>query len=554
MHHSYNPALVILSITVSAFASFTALTLADRVRETAGVTRGVWLACAALAMGGGAIWSMHFIAMLAFSLDTSVNYDAGLTVFSLVLAVCFTGVALAVVATRGCRPAPLLFAGLFMGTGVCVMHYTGMAAMQMPARITYQPMLFYLSVVIAIVASIAALWLSFNLRSLPARVGAACVMAAAVSGMHYTGMAAAHFTGLAAHHHIATSGLSMTLLAILIGIATFVVVCMALISAIVDGRFSRLAKQEEERLRAANIALQREIAERIDAQHALERAHTELETKVADRTRELLEAKDAAEQASLAKSRFLANMSHELRTPLNAIIGYSEMLLEDVGETEGRESEVTDLQRIRGAGKHLLALVNDVLDLSKIEAGKMELFDEEIDIQLFIDEVAATCRQLVANSGNEFAVRCGGNLGTMVVDLTKLRQSIFNLLGNAAKFTRAGQVQLAVSRHAAPDGERVRFAVSDSGIGISAANLDKLFHNFSQAEASTASKYGGTGLGLALSRKLCRLMGGDIAVESELGKGSTFTIELPVARSVAHGPGKAALRGNDTSTDLAAVA
>jgi len=243
---------------------------------------------------------------------------------------------------------------------------------------------------------------------------------------------------------------------------------------------------------------------------------------------ELLEARRQAEAANRAKSNFLASMSHELRTPLNAIIGYSEMLQEDAVEAD-QEDFVPDLVKIHSSGKHLLALINDILDLSKIEAGKMDLYLDEFDLGDVVRQVATTIRPLVEKNSNEFSLRIDGELGTMISDQTRLRQVLLNLLSNASKFTENGTISLEVRRFVPEDGEtdQIELLVRDTGIGMTPEQISKLFQPFTQAEASTATKYGGTGLGLTISRRFCRMMGGDIVVDSEEGTGSTFTVHLP---------------------------
>ncbi len=271
-----------------------------------------------------------------------------------------------------------------------------------------------------------------------------------------------------------------------------------------------------------------DITRRKQAEAALVELNESLERRVAERTA-------SAEDASRAKSEFLARMSHELRTPLNAILGYSE-LIEDEMRERGDQGFVPDILRIRAAGKHLLSLINDILDISKIEAGKMLVHIEEFTVGALVDEVVATSRPLIEKGRNTFRLEVSPSVGGMRSDPLKIRQCLLNLLSNAGKFTHGGQVTLSVNRTLVNGRAWVSFQVSDSGIGIAPEHIGQLFREFYQVDGSSTRRYGGTGLGLVITQRLCHMLGGEIRVVSKPGQGSTFTLELPAIHIEAGGP------------------
>lgn len=291
---------------------------------------------------------------------------------------------------------------------------------------------------------------------------------------------------------------------------------------LVDG-FNEMLEQIQRRneaLRAAQAQLEARVVERTQT----------LELEVAQRRRtehELLLAKAAAEDANTAKSAFLANMSHELRTPLNAIIGYSEMLEEDAAE-HGLTDSIDDLQRINHSGRHLLSLIDDILDLSKIEAGRLELHVDTFEAATVVTAAVRTSESLASARHNRLRVSGAESLGVMRSDPTKLQQVLLNLVGNACKFTSDGEVHVACERRREYSRDWIVIAVRDTGIGMTPAQVSRLFKEFMQADFSTSRKYGGTGLGLAISQKLAGLLGGAVSVDSQLGTGSMFTLRVPV--------------------------
>jgi signal transduction histidine kinase len=285
--------------------------------------------------------------------------------------------------------------------------------------------------------------------------------------------------------------------------------------------------QRTAELATANEVLQREICERQRVEGELRRVNADL-----------VVAHERVLEASQVKSTFLANMSHELRTPLNAIIGYSE-LLQELAARNVAKDPTPGLEKINRAGKHLLTIINDILDVSKIEAGKMQLLPECFVIADLVREMETTVQPLLAKNHNTLEIRYAENLGTMFTDVTRVRQCLLNLLSNACKFTQMGTIRLEVTRETESARDWVLLRIQDSGIGISPDQVGRLFDAFTQADASTTRKYGGTGLGLAITRKLSRMLGGEVSVESEVDRGSAFMLRIPASieeRPVEHAP------------------
>jgi signal transduction histidine kinase/CheY-like chemotaxis protein/HPt (histidine-containing phosphotransfer) domain-containing protein len=504
MPKDFNLGLVFLSYLVAVTASHVTLLLAARVRDPHATNWKLWVACGGFAMGIG-IWSMHFVATLALKLPIHVLYDLWITALSWVFAIVACGAAFIVLRRLTGKHREFLLPGALIGIGIASMHYTGDASMRLSPGIRYDPLLFVASILIAIGAATAALWIAFHLarqRAVFTNFGAALVMGAAVVGMHFTAVAAAEF-------HPASICLATGLrldeewMAYTIGGFTFVILTATMLLSAYDARLSSAIAGGAEKLRQAN---------------------EQLELRVRERTEELRRAHDAARAGSAAKSAFVATMSHEIRTPLNAIIGMLELFSYSRLSLDQREM----LSAARESSRSLLALIDDVLDFSKIEVGKLEIRPQPCSVPRLIDGVIATFEHVASGKGLLLTRRIDPALSPAhLVDPSRLRQILANLVSNAVKFTHAGTVALEVKVQAASEGRQTLcFSVHDSGIGMSAETQRRLFEPFQQGESETSRRYGGTGLGLTISRQLIELMGGTIQVTSTEGLGTRVSVTL----------------------------
>ena len=496
---SYNYGLVAVSIFIALFAAYAALDLAGRVSATKGISRASWLVGGAFALGLG-IWCMHYVGMEALRLPVRVLYDWPTVFISMVAAILASGIALFVVGRKTMTILTASVASLFMGSGIAAMHYIGMEAMRLPAMCHYNRRLVVLSVALAIVISFVALFITFTLRKQTksfswSKSACAVVMGLAIPIMHYVGMAAVTFVPMqedpgSLQHAIRMSSLGLAG----IGIVTGFILAFVCVSAWLDRRLSL-------------HAMELEITE--------QRHHIDLERA---KTRN-------AELSNRAKSEFLANMSHEIRTPLNGIIGMTDLAL----ETELTREQRDYLHTVKLSADALLNVINDILDFSKIEAGKVDLENVDFDLCSCIEDALKTVALRADEKGLELLCEISHDVPEFVTgDPGRLRQIILNLIGNAVKFTHQGEISLKVHMDLLQGRtSTLHFAVSDTGVGIPPEKLEAIFESFSQADTSTTREFGGTGLGLTISRRLAQMMGGRIWAESKLGQ----RLHVPFHRS-----------------------
>ena len=495
--------LVALAVLLCLFACITAMAMIARGRVSTGRLQTFWLIAGGIVAGCG-IWGLHFVGMLAYRTGLPVAYDPWWTLLSIVIAISLSALGFRIALT----PAGAALGGVVTGIAISAMHYVGMAALHIPAVPHWDPDYVFASIVIGIVATAFAFHIALGRNDLRGYAIGAGLFLIGIAGMHFTGMSAVVFVP---DPRVSISGelIAPEMLAIAVAASVGLIMALGLIGAAVDHHLSERAVAEATRLRAHVVAL--------------EAAKRELEAS----SKNLRAALISADSANRAKSQFLAVMSHELRTPLNAIIGFSEMLIGEMFGPLGHARYREYARDIRSSGAHLLALISDILDLSRLDAGATELHEQNINLADLIDPVLRMIYDQAAKANVTLERRIEPRLPLVRADKRRLRQVLINLVSNAVKFTPAGgHVSLSVFRA----GPELAVSVADTGIGIAPEDIPKAFERFRQIDNTLSRKFEGTGLGLPLARQLMELHGGRLVLESELQKGTTATIYLPQER------------------------
>lgn len=506
--------LVVLAGLLCLFACVTAMSIVSRAREADPKLRPWWLVAAGVVAGCG-IWGTHFVAMLAYEPGFLVSYDPALTVLSVLIAITICSIGF----TVALKPKRALLGGAVTGAAIGAMHYVGMAAVRAPAIAVWDPSYVASSVAIGIGMMAVGMRLTFGVRTRwSGYFVSGIVFTLAICSMHFTAMSAVVYRF---DPRVEVSGAVMApgTLAIAVAASAALVVALGLVGALVDHHLAQRSSIEAERLRA-------HITELEHTRDALQR--TSLELGVA------LKAADAANRS---KSQFLAAMSHELRTPLNAVIGFSDMLDMETFGPLGNPRYKQYAKDIRASGTHLLALINDILDLTRLDAGATNLNDETFDVSEIISEALRMMSPHAKSANVVLRNEARRALPRVKADKRRMRQVLLNLLSNAVKFTPSGG---SVTVNAELMDQGLRVSVSDTGIGIAEADIPRAFERFGQVDSTLARKYEGAGLGLPLARDLVELHGGQLTLESKLNLGTTVCFVLPHARLVQAEPMAAA--------------
>jgi signal transduction histidine kinase len=507
--------LVVLAALLCLFACTTAMAMIARGRESAGRLQTFWLVMGGVVAGCG-IWGLHFVAMLAYRSGLPVAYDVWRTALSVIIAasLCALGFRLAL------SPAGGAAGGAVTGAAISAMHYVGMAAVRIPAVAYWETGYVLASLVIGVAATALALHIALRRSDIRGYAAGAGLFLVGIVGMHFTAMSAVVYIP---DPTVSVSGVVFepNALAIAVAAVTALIMALGLIAALVDHHLAARASGEAERLRAHINALE-------ETKRQLEATSSELSAALV-----------AADSANQAKSEFLAAMSHELRTPLNAVIGFSEILTMEALGPLGNARYLEYARDIRGSGKHLLALINDILDLSRFDAGQADLQEDEVSVVDLIGPVLRMVPDQVAETNVIIDRKIEARLPSIRVDKRRIHQVLINLVSNGIKFTPAGG-RVCVSAFRV--GEEIAISVADTGIGIATEDIPKAFERFRQIDSRLSRKYEGSGLGLPLARQLMEAHGGRLVLESELHRGTVVTVYFPPERIVSRSERPLAMR------------
>jgi signal transduction histidine kinase len=496
--------LVVLAAFLCVFASWSAVSLVSRARVSSGRPRLSWTIAAGAVFGAG-VWATHFVAMLAYQSPMQIGYDLAPTLLSIVVAAGLSAIGFALVLRPGLAP----LGGALLGVAVSAMHFVGMWAMEGPFTQGWNFTYVAASIVLCVSLATMAAIMGVSIRNIRGRIAATGFLVLSIVSLHFTAMTAVTLIP-DAHIFYDDIVLAPGTLAIAVAAAALLIVALGLMAALLDNHLALRRTDEAARLRAHIVELEA-------TQHRLE-----------ETTHDLVAALTKASAASDAKSAFLAAMSHELRTPLNAVIGFSEMVMCEAFGPIGNPKYRDYVADIHKSGAHLLNLINDVLDLSRLDSGGVALDEAETPLKFVVEEALAIAAPRADAANIRLSATYAPGLPHVVVDVRRIQRVLANILSNAIKFTPAeGSVQVHV---ACPQG--VRITVTDTGIGIAKDDVAHAFERFGQVDSRLSRKYEGTGLGLPLARQLVELHGGTLTLESELNSGTTVTIVLPASRIV----------------------
>lgn len=497
--------LVLLAAFICMFASFSALNLLIHAGGDAAWRRTLWVLGAGTVAGCG-IWATHFIAMLAFRPSDQLSYDPGTTVLSFIVAIVFSTIGFAIAA----RVKPAGIGGAIVGLAIGAMHYIGMAAVNAHGYIVWDRGFVAASIILGTLFAAAATQAAFSLKGLWRVHAAWILLTLGICSLHFTGMSAMSITSDPSVE-VSTNALDSFILAIAIAAVSLLIVILAYAGIAVDRHLSHRAVQETKRLRAY-------VTELEETKRQLERTSSDL-----------LVALKTASAADHAKSQFLATMSHELRTPLNAILGFSEIMKAETFGPLGNAHYKEYSDDIHRSGRHLLSLINDILDFTRADAGELQLHEEEVDVADAINDALRMIEGQAEAQKISLSTNFDRTLPHLLADHRRLRQVLLNLLSNAVKFTPDGG-SVKVEAFGGPAGLTIR--VIDTGIGIAAEDIPVALERFGQIDSDLARKYEGTGLGLPLSKCLMEHHGGTLDIKSEPGRGTRVTVAFPASRVI----------------------